>query len=288
MRKFVLLLMAGVVLMTPGARGEFTEDWEAYSHSDEISTQTVWDTAGTTGGQVHRNTGEGGIYDATVVKERDGAATMGAGNWTWGTAFRQIAEPNSPIVATARVYLEPGPYHAIHVGFSPHVETGGNGGAGRAEGPIIDLRLQADSGGVAQWMMRTTDEGAGEADSLPVPAQTDTWYEIRLTTNTDNSVTGEYRQMNIEPGPPTRKLLPSGPWVEVDTMNAMGAWNANYLYISGLRQGYVDDIKVSGRPYWGGDVNKDFHVDIKDVAQQALDWLNCNDPFQPVPCTDVP
>ncbi len=288
MRNLVISLLAGAVLMTSAARGDFTEDWESYSHSDEISSQTVWYTAGTTGGQIFKNSGESGIYAACCGgKERDAAASMGAGNWTWGTAFRQIAEPNSPIVATARVYLEPSAYHAIRVGFSPHVETGGNGGGGRAEGPIIELRLQADNVGDAQWNMRTTDEGAGEADTF-APAQTDTWYEIRLTTNTDNSVTGEYRQMNILPGPPRRKLLASGPWVEIDTMDAMGTWNANYLYISGLRQGHIDDIKVSGRPYWGGDVNRDFHVDIKDVAQQAMDWLNCNDPFQPVPCTDVP
>lgn len=292
MKKFLLLLLAGVILLTPDARGEFTEDWENYSHStlinNPLSGPIYWSSDEPVMGRVHKSSGEGGIYsECCGGKERDAAATMGAGSWGWGTAFRQIAEPNSPIVATARVYLEPSAYHAIRIGFSPHEQTGGNGGQGRTQGPIIELRLQADNAGDAQWNMRTTDAGAGEADTF-APAQTDTWYEIRLITNTNNSVTGEYRQMNISPGPPRRKLLPSGPWIEIATMNAMGAWNANYLYLSGLRQGYVDDIKVSGRPYWRGDVNRDFHVDIKDVAQQALDWLNCNDPFQPALCTDVP
>ena len=287
MRSFVLLL-AAVALMTGTARGDWTEDWEAYSKSEAISNQPVWDVPGTVGGMIWPGMGEAGQYNQTWgTTDGDGAASMGAGTWNWGTAFKQNEEPNLPVVATARVYVEPGNYHAIRLGLSPHALVGGNGGFDKPAGPLVEIRLQADNVGVAQWNMRTMDEGSGEADTF-AGALTDTWYEIRLTDNGNGTVTGEYREMNILAPPPQVKVLPSGPWVEIATMSAMGAWNAGYLFISGLRQGVVDDIKVTGRGYWGGDVNRDFHVDLEDFAVQASQWLNCNDPFQPVLCTDVP
>jgi hypothetical protein len=217
---FVLTAMA---LMAIPAMGAWTEDFENYAHSAEVdvplSGPVHWDPDGTTGGAVFVSSGEGGAGD--------GAASMGAGNWTWGSAFR-LSDGG---VLQAKVMVESNNiYNAIIIGFSPSVATGG----GRVSGPMAEFRLQ--NGSNAQWNYRTIGTlGSEEEQGFDNSPVADQWYDVRMTDN-GGSVDFDF------------KLLGAGAWTNLGSWPTFAGFDSTYVTISGLRQGYVDDINSTPEP----------------------------------------
>jgi len=218
----VALMFTAVALMAAPAMGAWTEDFEAYSHSADLGSLSVWNVDGTTGGKVYNGQGDG-----------DKGATMGAGSWTWGSAFK-LADGG---VLQAKLFVESNnQYNALKIGLSSAIATGGNGGSGRPAGPMAELRLQ--NGYNAQWNWRTVAEtGSGENqgfDDAPAP---DSWYDIRMTTNAGNgSVTYDVKSVG------------TGSWTTLGTLNTFAGFAPNYVWISGMRQGAVDDIISTPEP----------------------------------------
>ena len=277
MRNLIIITMALVLLPAGAAIGAWTEDWENYSHSAEVdapdSSPVLWDVpAETTGGQVFVNSGEEGPGDA--------AASMGAGGWTWGTAFRPIdgSEPNIPIVVTAKALIEPtSGYHTIRLSLTTNTNVDAGNLVDVQNNPYVSFHLERDAANpAASFHMRTAASDLDQDNEHTyVPADPNVWYEIRLTDNGDNSVTSEY------------KLLGATTWTEAATMPTPAGWAPVYVAISGLRQGYIDDISVHEQGFFAGDVNRNFYTDLEDFALLVLDWGNCNDPAHPILCTDA-
>ena len=275
MRNLVLLLSAMVVLIAGTTRGDWTEDWQNYDHSTKVdaplSGPVLWDVAGTVGGMVWNNSGEAGIEDR--------AATFGAGVWTWGTAFRPVdgSEPNIPVVVTAKVMIEPGGgYHEIRLLLTKNTDVSGNKPAD-ATNPYVELGLRRDGpAATASFHVRTAG-GPGDEDqeNIFIPADPNKWYEIRLTDNGDQSVTGEY------------KLLGDPTWTEAATIATPAGWGPTFVALSGLRSAFIDDISVTELGFLASDINRDFYMDLLDFALLVSDWLKCNDPALPDLCTDA-
>jgi hypothetical protein len=181
-------------------------------------------------------------------------------------------------VVTAKVLIEPtGGYHTIRLALTTNTNTAGGNLVGVQNNPYVSLHLERDSSAAtASFHVRiaASDEDQ-DNEHVYVPADPNEWYEIRLTDNGDNTVTSEYR------------LLGAVTWTEAATMATPAGWAPTYVAIGGLRQGYIDDISVHEQGFFAGDVNRNFYTDLEDFALLALDWGKCNDPAQPILCTDM-
>ena len=224
------LYLLTVLLITGPIMGDWTEDWENYANNTSmtspLSPPVYWDQAGTAGGKVFVNAGEMGTGD--------GGMKLGSGISTWGTAFR----PGDGGVLRAKVWVYSGNgNHNVRIALTANQ----NVASGRPSGPLVELRL-GRNGAPSAVSIHMTD---GTNNTI-IPALADTWYDFRLTDNGDNTVTGEYRLLNA----PT--------WTLLDTFVAPGGWAPTYVAVSGLREGYIDDIDSEAVIVPGGGWVDDF------------------------------
>jgi len=233
-----LFTVSVLSLPSGNAQAGWTEDFESYPNG--LLTSAPW------------NEGVPEAVNATEISA-DGYTGNGLVNTGQVGAIWRAA-PNSGVTQlTARLYSDNATYESFsryYVGL--HTQPIADGG-GHAESDYVTIYLSSyqndnffsleysdfeDVGGVQTFQSpagvydRADDTGTG------VGILGDTWYDVRLTLNGDNTVTGEYK-LTTEPTV----------WTEIGDGIEIGdpsGFSPNYVGVRGENAGRIDDISVNG------------------------------------------
>lgn len=220
----LLALIATLGMMSGSARAEWIEDFESYP--DGLLASAPWD-------------------EGTPGPAQDVISDAGfTGKGLVGNSLSHIwraADPGANVL-TARLYSETGvDFSRYYVGF--HTEPTQADGFPNNDSVII--YLSSHSGGAfLSFESYNYDAGVFVAADSTWSGQSgileETWYDVRMTVNTDATVSGEY------------KLTTSDTWIPIGdgVIDIMDPDNfaPNFVGISGQNSGRIDDIGVNGVP----------------------------------------
>jgi len=232
--KRIMPLVIAVVLLASGAspqRSGWIESFDTFKDypynswpSDGTkSLPAPWeDTA-----SMHAHAGTG--HGATAA-----AAGPGRG-WSWGHAFRPIVDtPHVGDALVARVFLPANiNYESVMLALTTEKSPGASGQFAGGARAVIHIASGADKG-FARVSIRTTDpsdKGLGSVSAAPHPfLPADAWYDVRLILGEDRTVTLEYKHVEMSY------------WVPVGALPVHDDFRPNYVAISAMRGGRVDDV----------------------------------------------
>ena len=242
----LLALIATMGILGGNARAAWVEDFESYA--DGYLASAPWDE-GTPG------------PDQGVISD---AGFTGKGLVGNGLSHIWCATDPGAYVLTARLYSEPGvDFSRYYVGF--HTEPSQASGFPDNDSVIIYLSSHADGAFMsfesynydAGVFVSASSEWTGQAGILD-----DTWYDVRMTVNTDDTVSGEYKLTTSE------DWIPIGDGV-VDVLDPAN-FAPNYVGVAGQNSGRIDDISVTDSV--PGDADRNGTVDAADAAILAANW----------------
>ena len=219
------LVMGSILLLLSGnARAAWIEDFESYADGPITAP---WDAGTILNMDVESGigfTGKGVVGD----------------NINLGTAHRATVDVGSTVL-TARLWVDSNSTASrMYVGFHTAPTTGA-GQFINSDGVIIYLRHHPEG---AFFALESSDYTAGvfqsKDDEVQFGELSDTWYDVRITLNGDNTINGDYKQTT------SGTWLPIGDGVVnvVDTVN----FAPNYVAIAGEEGAVVDDISINVIP----------------------------------------
>ena len=227
----LLMLIAILGILSSTVQAAWIEDFESYA--DGELTSAPWDEG--TPGPLNIVTSDAGFTGKGLVG--DGLKHI------W-----RAADPGANMI-TARLYSVAGyNFSRYYVGF--HTEASQADGYPNSDSVII--YLSSHSGGpYISFESYDYDDGVFVSAYSPWAGQTEgilenTWYDVRMTLNNDDTVSGEYKLTTSD------TWLPIGSGV-VDIMDPEN-FAPNYVGLSGQNFGRIDDICVNGVPEPGSAV----------------------------------
>ena len=175
---------------------------------------------------------------------RNSAGAQGpGGGWSWGHAFRPTVEtPRVADAMVAKVFLPAGMnYQSVMLALTTDKTPGPSGQFAGGAKAVLHIAGSADErfANVSFRMTDPSDKTLGSVSAAPHPfLPTDAWYDLRLTLGENRTVTAEYKHVDMSY------------WVPIGTLTAHDDFQPNYVAISAMRQGTLDDVgyRASPRP----------------------------------------
>jgi hypothetical protein len=235
---------AVVVLLSGNAQAQWTEDFESYPAG--LLTSAPWDegSAAALGPNQIVTAGAGYLGSQGLVAVGDNFGSL-------GNAWR--AAPASGVTElTARLYSD----NALSSGNSRYYIGFWNSatadGGHHADDDYVAIYMTSNAGGNFFSFETSNFDGPGGAFIAPIPPDdradlegglvNDTWYDVRLTLNVDDTATGEYRVSTVGD---------NGDWNEIedgiDIVDTVG-FSPNFVGFRGGFNARLDDITVNGVP----------------------------------------
>ena len=226
MKKSILMMAAVVVLACVCDVQAWSDGFETYL--DGLLTSAPWDEGSPGGGQV--------VTDGAGYT---GKGLVGSG---LGNIWRAADTDPSANVLSARLYSAPQNFSRYYFGFHTEAITDGYNFPG-SDAVVIYMMWHTD-GGFLSFESYDFDAGVFQGIDTEWTGQSigllsNTWYDVRMTLNGDDTVSGEY------------KLTTSDTWIPigdglvdvVDTVN----FAPNFVGVAGQELGRIDDL-VNGPP----------------------------------------
>ena len=219
-----------LVLLSGNAQAQWTEDFESYTAGSVLPAP--WDGGLATELESNLVTGGAGYLGGQGM----------VGGLPPGNAWRLA--PNSGVTQlTARLYSDGSESFAsrYYVGF--HTDpTAADDTFPNNDAVYLYLAHHPDGGFLSlespDYDNQDPRQFVSQGTGFTAGILSDTWYDVRITLNGDDTATAEYK----EPSSPT--------WLTVGIANIGDPVNfaPNYVGIRGEKSGRIDDITVNGVP----------------------------------------
>ena len=228
MKKSIVMMAVVVVLACACDVRAWSEDFEAYPNG--LLTAAPWDEG---------NPAVGGGQVVTSGAGYTGKGLVGSG---LGNIWRAADTDPTANVLTARLYSADANFSRYYFGFHTEAITDGAGFPG-SDAVVIYMMWHTDGGWLsfessdftAGVFQANDTEWTGQSIGLP----SNTWFDVRMTLNGDDTVSGEY------------KLTTSDTWIPIGdgSVNILdpAEFAPNFVGVAGQESGRVDDI-VNGPP----------------------------------------